>query len=87
MGNSVTKRQHYLPRFYLKRFAYCDGRLHVYRRDADSLFLSIPENTCVKSYLYETKMDDETFFQENRIEHRLSEVESGLSELLDELLE
>jgi hypothetical protein len=26
----------------------------------------------VKSYLYETKTDDGTFFQENRIEHRLS---------------
>lgn len=52
----ATKRQHYAPRFYLRRFVAKDGKLSVYRHETGKWFRTAPENVCTERYLYEAKI-------------------------------
>lgn len=87
----TTKRQHYVPRFYLRHFTMSDGMLSAYRRDNGCYFHTRPEGICSERFLYESRIgtdeDGNAFFRENRIEDELSEVEGRLSKGLDALLE
>ncbi|MGV7188218.1 DUF4238 domain-containing protein [Xanthomonas axonopodis] len=51
------KRQHFLPRFYLKGFTGDDQLLSVYDRTTGQVRRQSPDNTAVTGYLY-TLTDD-----------------------------
>jgi hypothetical protein len=86
-----TKRQHFIPRFYLRQFTNAKGKLQVYRRGADSYFSAAPEGVCAENYLYEVK---HLGFAEsgnpeplhNYIENKLASEESYLAPLYDRLI-
>lgn len=90
---SITKRQHYVPRFYLRHFTNPDGQLHVYRRGGDARFTTTPENVCAENYLYEVNLgdadDDEAVHAllDNYIEGQLASTEGRLAPYYDQLLQ
>lgn len=84
--DKLTKKQHYVPRFYLKYFADSNGRLHVFNRDEDKFYPSNVDNICSNRYLYEVERsraidtDASRFIHPNKIENDLSKIESCVSE-------
>ena len=89
---TITKRQHYVPRFYLRYFTNPDGKLNVYRRDADAFFLSAPEGVCSENYLYEVRHlgfgeeNSSPEFLRNYIENQMAGAESRLAPLYEQLI-
>jgi hypothetical protein len=43
MGNTASKRHHYLPRYYLKGFTNSDNRFFVYDKEEERIFVSSPD--------------------------------------------
>jgi len=52
----LVKRQHYVPRFYLKGFVGLNHRLCTYSKSRRNYFDAKPEGICVESYLYEVSL-------------------------------
>lgn len=52
------KRQHFVPSFYLRNFTDCEGQIWVYNRIDNELFHNIPENICIKKFVYETQWEN-----------------------------
>lgn len=55
---SDVKKQHYVPRFYLKSFTNQDGFLYAVKREPSGLgriFQTKPEGICFEKYLHEIK--------------------------------
>ena len=83
----MTKKQHYVPRFYLRHFSGDRGRLCAYRRRENRHFKTKPEDICNERFLYESRIGEgDNFFRTNHIEHKLSEKESDFSKYQDSLL-
>ena len=87
----MTRKQHWIPRFYLKGFSDSSGRLHVFRRESVSFFKSDSEGICASRDLYEVPYSDEIqssdkYYSQNLIERRLSEMESRLAKAFDGLI-
>lgn len=78
------KRQHYLPRMYLKGFA-SDGGVAVFDRHTGDLRRQTVENTAVEKHIY--TFEDEHGRRRYDIEEMLSKVESGLSDAIPRLVE
>jgi hypothetical protein len=70
------KRQHYLPRMYLKGFA-SEGGVAVFDRHTGELRRQTVENTAVETHIY--TFEDAQGRRRYEIEEMLSRVESGLS--------
>ena len=89
----MTRKQHWVPQFYLRYFADSSGQLSVYNRKTGSFFSAKPENLCSKRDLYEVKYsnagtwDVDRHYLQNFIEVELSEVESRLSSSCAKLLQ
>ena len=47
----MTKRQHYLPQFYLDNFTNSSGKLWVYDRLEGRIFASSPRDIGCENYL------------------------------------
>lgn len=73
------KRQHYLPRMYLKGFA-SDGGVAVFDRHTGDLRRQTVENTAVERHIY--TFEDDQGRRRYEIEEMLSQVESGLSDAI-----
>lgn len=52
--NKLTKRQHFVPRTYLKRFTFKGDSIWCFSREGNSIFSSSIEDICVSRYFYET---------------------------------
>lgn len=89
---TITKRQHYVPRFYLRNFTNAEGQLHTYRRQDGTRFTTAPENVCAENYLYEvdlSNVDDSKAAHsllDNYIEGQLSGAEGRLAPYYGQLL-
>lgn len=89
---TITKRQHYVPRFYLRYFTNPDGQLHACRRENGTCFKTSPENVCAENYLYEVDLNgvdgDEAAHAllDNYIERQLSGAEGRLAPFYKGLL-
>jgi len=89
----TTKKQHFVPRFYLRHFTNAEGKLQVYRRSADTYFLTTPESVCAENYLYEVrhlgfnKQNGNPEFLHNYIEKKLAKAESCLAPLFEQLID
>lgn len=84
LPGKMTRKQHWVPRFYLRHFADSSGQLHAYSRQKGSFFRTNCENLCSMRDLYEVEHADATgdatdrFYAPNLIEVKLSEFEAVL---------
>lgn len=83
---SDVKKQHYVPRFYLKSFTNQDGFLYAVKREPSGLgriFQTKPEGICFEKYLHEVKrrtlIDRERFIEQGSAEKALSKMENDLA--------
>lgn len=88
---SDTKRQHYVPQFYLRQFEDKDGFLWVYDKRDKKEFKCRSENICQEKLLYETKWEnaDENlgkYVLFNDIEHLFSEKEGKYAQVISRVL-
>lgn len=79
----MKRKQHYLPKFYLKHFAMPNNQLWCYRRSANR-FISNINDICRHGNLYETRSSSshcpDKFVNPNYIENALSEKETGFAD-------
>ena len=93
LPGKMTRKQHWVPRFYLRHFADSSGQLHAYSRQKGSFFRTNCENLCSMRDLYEVEHADATgdatdrFYAQNLIETKLSENESQISVPYSRLLQ
>lgn len=53
MERQKTRKQHYVPRFYLNGFCNSENFLYVYDKELDKYRESVPNNICFQNDLYE----------------------------------
>ena len=87
----MTKKQHYLPQFYLNNFVNNSGKLWIYDRLKGNIFASDSRNIGCENYLYETRWEDANpelgdFVFPNQIEKQFSEQEGRYSKLLKRIV-
>ena len=93
LPGKMTRKQHWVPQFYLRHFANSSGQLHAYSRQKSSFFRTNCESLCCMRDLYEVKHADATddatdrFYAQNLIEVKLSEFERRIAPLYDRFLE
>ena len=91
--SGATRRQHWVPRFYLRHFADADGRLWAYRRDSDSIYRTHIKDVCVQYDLYEVRHSGPESggagksYMPNLIERKLSELEGHLAQGYERFLD
>lgn len=87
----VVKRQHYVPRFYLRGFADESGKLFALRREQftgrEECFSTNANDICIEKYLYEVKCDDSRFVEIGAVEDWLSKFEHFLAPRIRKLCE
>lgn len=90
MTKKYTKRQHYIPQFYLKRFTDEEGYLHVYDMENKKYFHTAPINFGCENNLYETPISTpnklgEQFLLRNDIENTFARYEGEFASFLKRL--
>ena len=92
LPGKMTRKQHWLPQFYLRHFANSSGQLHAYSRSNGVFYRTKVENVCSKRDLYEVQYSDieadsdDKYYAQNLIETKLSESESQISVSYSRLL-
>lgn len=87
----MTKRQHYLPQFYLDNFTNNNGKLWIYDRLNENIFSSSSRDIACEKYLYETRWENANpdlgdFVLPNQIEKKFAEQEGRYSKLLKRIV-
>ena len=81
----ITKKQHYVPKFYLKNFVNPSKQLYYYQRETGEFGASTPDYLCYIDYLYEPHQlaslsnDDPNKTLLNYIEKELSKFEDDIA--------
>jgi hypothetical protein len=91
MKEKMTKRQHYVPKFYLRNFSTVDSMLWGYDKLSRKYFESNPNGICYKNDLYETPWEshDEKlgkYVLQNQIECNFVNNEGTYSTLLKKII-
>lgn len=91
MGENITKRQHYVPQFYLRNFANKENHVWVYDRKKQRIFQSPPRAICQEDDLYEVKWKNVDpclgkYVLRNRIENMLREKEGIYQNVVHEII-
>lgn len=93
LPGKMTRKQHWVPQFYLRHFADSSGQLHAYNKSNGVFYRTKVENVCSKRDLYEVRYSDtgansdDRYYAQNLIESKLSEDESQISVSYSRLLE
>lgn len=87
----MTRRQHYIPQFYLRYFLNDKGKVQVYDRLKDKIFSSVPKNICWNDCLYETPWENASsrlgeFVLQNEIEKNFSSLEGKANTVLKRII-
>lgn len=48
----MTKKQHYVPQFYLRNFTLGDNKLWVFDRENKEYYYKTPKDICFEKFLY-----------------------------------
>ncbi len=83
LSETQTRRQHYVPRFYLKPFTTTGGKIRVFDLQEDRQYVSSLENVAVQSGFYDVDLSGHAYSAENW----LGELESDGSSILRFLLD
>lgn len=81
MSNNDTKRQHYIPKFLLKRFCDTEGFIFVGDRNTCAVSRQNPSSAFVKNHQH-TRYSYEDESRSLEYESRLSEIESAAASVL-----
>ena len=86
----MTTIQHYIPRFFLERFADKDGVLWIYDIENSKKYEKRAENICYINNLYETEWDntgkkEEKYVLQNDIENTFCKYEGEFAKTLKEI--
>ncbi len=84
MSKNRTKRQHYVPRFYLAYFADAEGMVWTYDTERNEVRAGTPENTAVETNFYSVR--DEADEYVDALEEWLSGVEDKAAPLYPKVL-
>ena len=93
LPGKMTRKQHWVPQFYLRHFADSSGQLHAYNKSNGVFYRTKVENVCSKRDLYEVQYSDieadsdNKYYAQNLIETKLSESESQISVSYSRLLQ
>jgi hypothetical protein len=79
-----TKRQHFIPRFYLKHFSQPDGELWTHDCLSGSARKTLPEKTALETNIYTPVGDDGSRIE--LIEDALAKIESDAALIYPDLL-
>lgn len=87
----MTKKQHYIPQFYLRYFLNDRGKLWLYDRLKKNYFQSYPKDICREDWLYETPWEDAhpklgEFVLPNELENDFSELEGESNTILKKVI-
>lgn len=87
----MTKKQHYIPQFYLRNFVDNSQMLWVYNRGKDNFFHVPPKDICKKDCLYETLWEDADpklgkYVLPNQIEKSFAKNENEFNKILKEII-
>ena len=83
----ITKKQHYVPVFYLKNFLSQNSKkLYIYDKEKKRYFQAMPKNLCNKNYLYETQIDSKNFICPNEIENQFRSLEGKSATLIKKII-
>lgn len=84
---SHTKREHYIPQFYLKNFSPDNKRIWQYQINSNTAAKLVPiESICHEKNLYEFKNEDGSIIEKNLIESRLSALEGCFSNVIKSIM-
>lgn len=88
----MKKKQHYLPRFYLRNFSDNDGRIWGFDRLEEKFFDCTDRDIGCEQYLYETHWEDANpklgkFVLPNQIENKFAEREGEYSKVLKKIID
>lgn len=91
MGTNPTKRQHYVPQFYLKLFADQDSFLYCYNKKNKKKFKARAKDVCCEDHYYEVSAPNSEIYRskfllENDIEKRLQFDESEYKPVLIDII-
>ena len=86
---NITKKQHFVPQFYLKQFAGENGMLCCYRKNDGKQFSAHPKDICFKDYGYEVQASHgkNKFILPNEIEKMFSMIEREYSTVLRSIVD
>ncbi|MBL4930907.1 DUF4238 domain-containing protein [Clostridium paridis] len=82
----TTRKQHYVPQFYLKRFEDNTGRLTVENIHTNNYSKMLTRNVCFEKDMYEIKDDNGKKYKENYLEKMFSNFQSYISYNFDKLI-
>lgn len=88
----MTKRQHYVPQFYLRNFCDGTGALWIYDKQEEKFFYCTPKDICQGKFLYESRWENanpvlKKFILPNTIEREYSQKEGEYAALLKKLIQ
>lgn len=88
--DNIPKKQHYVPQYYLRRFADSEERLYVFDQFRQKEYQSPVADVCERNHHYEMKAAQPRdwhgpFLLHGKIELQLREIENKQAKLLDEI--
>ena len=86
--SNITKRQHFVPQFYLKQFTDKNERLHCYKIADGKHFHAHPNDVCFKEYGYEVEspIPNQKFLLPNEIKKMFCSLEGEYSLALQSIV-
>lgn len=87
--SKLTRKQHWVPQFYLRHFADRRGGLYAYNRMGNNFYSTNTRDACSSNYLHEVERKHKAdgasgrFLRANRIEDGLSRAEGLLAPIYD----
>jgi hypothetical protein len=84
---NIVKNQHYVPRFYLERFAFEEEQIHVFDKTSGRCFPNNVKNVACEKYFYD--IPDKYLWEGAEfqlIERQLSRMEDRFAPCRDEIL-
>ena len=84
LSETQTRRQHVVPRFYLKEFTGIDGKLRVVDLRDEREYVSSLENVAVQTRFYDERMYEQDYSSEDWLAMLESDASNILRLLLDD---
>jgi hypothetical protein len=81
----MVKNQHYVPRFYLRKFQNEQDKFWVFHKDSGKAFLSNPQSIANENFFYDLPELDEAL-GEQAVEKYLAEIDGIHASFFDQLL-
>ena len=89
MTDNITKRQHFVPQFYLRQFIDSDKFLHCYSKTNGKRFSAHTDDICFREYGYEVNASfgNDKFLLPNEIEKMFGSLENEYSKVLKSVIQ